>query len=140
MFPKTIVVNKDRDMNSYPYDPHYISEKYKIIANIKATNQQLDCHPICSILTTKSRIEAYILYHIFDAWDTNKLLLPLQSKIRIASLKKSNKYHYELKRLLKSLSLLYLPACESFWSRLSGLLFYRNALLSILSRTLASWE
>jgi hypothetical protein len=88
-------------MNYNPYDPHYISEKYKIIANIKTTNQQLDCHPICNILNSNSRIQAFVLYHIFDAWDTNKLVRPLQNKISIASLKKSNKYHYELKRLLE---------------------------------------
>jgi hypothetical protein len=88
-------------MNYNPYDPYCISEKYKIIAKIKTINQQLDCHPICNILSSNSRIQVFVSYHIFDAWDINKLVLPLQSKISIASLKKSNKYHYELKRLLE---------------------------------------
>lgn len=100
MFYKTVVV-RDSLMNSFPYDPFHISEKYRIIANINATNQELNCHQICSVLTSSSRIKAFFLYHIFDAWDTNKLLLPLQNKISVASLGKSYKYHHKLKRLLE---------------------------------------
>lgn len=108
MFSKTEVV-RDNLMNFFPYDSYYISEKYKIIANIKATNQQLDCHPICSILTSNSRIRAFFSYHIFDAWDTNKLVRPLQNKISLTMLKKPYKYHQKLKRLLEE-TIFNLPA------------------------------
>lgn len=100
MFYQTTAVRDDL-MNYSTYDPYYISEKYRIIANIKATNQELGCHPISTILTSSSRIEAFILYHIFDAWDTNKLIRPLQNKISIALLEKPYKCHHELKRLLE---------------------------------------
>lgn len=92
---------RDSEMNSLSYDRDRISEKYRIIANIKGINQQLDCHPICSVLTSSSRIKALILYHIFDAWDTNKLIRPLQNKIDVASFEKSSRYHHELKKLLE---------------------------------------
>ena len=88
-------------MNHSPYDPYYISEKYRIIADIKATNQQLDCHPICSMLNSHSRIKAFISYHIFDAWDTNKLVFPLQNKISADSRANYYKYHGELNKLLE---------------------------------------
>ncbi len=78
-----------------------MSEKYRIIADIKATNQELDCHPICTILTSRSRIKVFVFYHIFDVWDTNKLVQPLQNKINVALLKKPYKYHHELKKILE---------------------------------------
>lgn len=99
MFHQTIAV-RDSLMNSSTYDPYYISEKYRIIANIKATNQELDCHLIRTILTSNSRIKAFVSYHIFDVWDTNKLVRPLQNKISMALLEKPYKYHHELKKLL----------------------------------------
>ena len=100
MFLKTAAV-RDNLMNSYPYNPKYISEKYTIIANLKATSQQLDSHPIYTVLSSHYRIKAFILYHIFDAWDTNKLVLPLQKKINLALLDKFSNCHPELKTLLE---------------------------------------
>jgi len=149
MFSKTVVV-RDKKMSFSSYDPYYISEKYRIIANIKAINQELDCHPICRVLTngkppasyrhafpcsaatfeadrrlrglkgsaldrhrvitpfyggvrvtSSSRIKAFVLYHIFDAWDTSKLVRSLQKKINVIPLKQPYKYHHELKRLLE---------------------------------------
>ena len=100
MFQQTIAV-RDGLMNFSTYHPYYVSEKYRIIANIKATNQELDCHPVCTILTSRSTIKTFALYHIFDAWDTNKLVRPLQNKINVALLEKPYKYHHELKRLLE---------------------------------------
>ena len=85
MFSKTVVV-RDSLMNSNPHNPSCINEKYRIIANIKATKQQLSSHPVCTVLTSKSKIKAFILYHIFDVWDTNKLVQPLQNEISSASL------------------------------------------------------
>ena len=100
MFPKTVVV-RDNLMNYNLHNPSCINEKYRIIANIKATKQQLYSHPVCTVLTSKSRIKAFILYHIFEAWDTNKLVQALQNKISPASLEKSHKCHHDLKILLK---------------------------------------
>lgn len=88
-------------MSFSPYDSYYMSEKYRIIADIKATNQELDCHPICTILTSSSGIKVFVLYHIFDAWDTNKLVRPLQNKLNVALLEKPYKYYHELKKLLE---------------------------------------
>ena len=70
------------------------SKKYEIITSIQATNQQLNCHPIYSVLDSIHRIKAFVVYYNFDTWDTIKLIESIQNRIELSSLAKTPEYHY----------------------------------------------
>ena len=77
------------------------SKKYEIITSIKATNRQLNRHPIYSVLDSIHRIKAFVVYYNFDTWDRTKLIESIQNRIELSSLAKTHKYHHELRRSLE---------------------------------------
>ena len=68
------------------------NKKYKIITSIKAINQQLNCHPIYSVLDSIHKIKAFVVYCNFDIWDRTKLLESIQNKIESSLLAKTYGY------------------------------------------------
>ena len=76
-------------------------KKHEIINSIEAINQQLDRHPIYSVLDSIPRIKAFVVYHSFDTRHRGKLIESIQNKIEPSSLPKSHRYHHELKRLIE---------------------------------------
>lgn len=77
------------------------SKKQEIITSIIATNQQLNRHPIYSVLDSIHRIKAFVVYYNFDTWGRTKLIESIQKRIELSSLAKTHKHHHELRRSLE---------------------------------------